>query len=251
MSQGRRKYAGDDRGELDGERGTQVLRLRGATTAAHVFSKLTQLQAMVKTPGLILARSFEQIKHSQYLYSQAPFAERAYRRSMDAIYDELERVFMDTDIISPDSETDTLTGQKREIYADGLVGWNNFARGRYGWGILIGMYFDGICEACVLHNPLTAETYSAGLTQGFFLNQRRIRPTNRNAVQRNHKHYNLDCRALDIATVASGSIDSTEILIDCKPSWHPALLFVDEAMGSISERQDKIVLHAGSLKKQH
>lgn len=207
----------------------KVLKLRAeGASSTHTLAKLKQLKEVVREPGFALVNAFEKIKNSQYNGPQSHFADRAYQRSMESLCAAIESAFVDFSIVTPEAQS---TGIKKEIYVDGLVGWGNFVRGRYGWGVLVGTYFDGVCETCVLYDPLTSETYSAALGNGLFINQRRIQPARAPARHTISDTYNIGCRALTIASVATGSTSAAEIATHSEASWKPTLLLVTEARG--------------------
>ena len=209
-------------------------------SAANIRKNLFRIQDVVTASGFGLIKSFTHLKLNQFTRADnKSFACTAYERSMTHLSNAIEELFIDFSIITPDGGE--IGHKRREIYVDGLIGWNNFLHGRYGWGILVAVYFDGVCESVAIYEPLTNELYTAAFGEGAFIDQHRLRKPDNIFIQPDN--YNLGCRALSIAYVAAGKLPSATIKIHDETSWRPALLLITEAR--MTYKEDNGLITAG------
>jgi fructose-1,6-bisphosphatase/inositol monophosphatase family enzyme len=195
--------------------------------------------------GTRLLSFFEKIKFLPTPADRKDLALKAYESIQRTLIKQLDQLFAETEVVFPDNQNDNSSlapsvKTKRQIYADPIVGWENFSRGCPGWGVLLSSYFDGVCEVVVLHDPLGAEEYSAGLQVGAFFNRHRVRNANdAEVVISNTSELPLvNCRALGMAYTAVGRTARTTIASHAKPSWEPMLLLLKEARVKISGAGD-------------
>ena len=207
---------------------------------------MNKLSQAIRRPRFPLVKAFNNLKLHQYNHAKnLAYASNAYENSMEQLVDAFTESFVDFNIVS--REFNEIGLKRREIQIDGLVGWNNFIHGRYGWGILCSVYFDNVCEAVGLYEPVADELYVAGLGEGCYLNQVRIRiPEDHHNSKVN---YQLNCRALSIAYVISGRLDQTELQknTDDTYSWASMQLAVEEARGQWEETDKSIIVSNGLI----
>jgi len=188
------------------------------------------------TIGTCLLGFFEKVKFLQTHQDRHDLALKAYEAVQRNIIRHINQSFAEAEIVLPDNtpcnaNLPPTPLRKRQVYADPIVGWQNFCNGCPGWGILLGSYFDGVCEATVLYDPLSTEEYSAGLQQGAFLNRRRLRATNTSEVTiaQTSDLPVIRCRALAMAYTAAGRAERAQIASYAKASWEPMLVLLREA----------------------
>ena len=196
-----------------------------------------------------LIRDFNEIEKLQVVSKKAgDFVSKADLRAEKIIKEELLSARPSYGWCAEESQEIEGEDPTRRWIVDPLDGTTNFLHGIPHWAISIALEHKKEIVAGIIYDPIKDEMFYAEKNKGAYLNNQRLRVSNKNLIDEclfssNHegvKFSNLNmrysgCAALDLAYVASGRLDGffhNKINI-----WDVAAgaLMVEEAGGIVNE----------------
>ena len=127
-----------------------------------------------------LLRDFGEVENLQVSSKSAgDFVSKADIKAEEIIYEELSQARPNYGWIGEESSEKHGRDPTRRWIVDPLDGTSNFLHGIPHWGISIGLEFKHEIIAGVIYDPIKDEMFTAEKGQGAWLNDRRIRVSNR------------------------------------------------------------------------
>ncbi|MCP3672336.1 MAG: inositol monophosphatase [Gammaproteobacteria bacterium] len=215
-----------------------------------------------RSAGNILLRYYE---HTNTLTvtekRKNEFVSEVDKAAEQAIIEVLQKSYPDHAILG--EETGSHKGNDYQWVIDPLDGTTNYLHGQPQFSISIALKYQGQLEHGVIYDPLREEMFSATRGSGAFLNDRRIRVTQRKGLDgaligtgfpyRDHSHLDAymgmfrdmitdtagirrpGSAALDFAYVAAGRLDGFWELGLCEWDFAAGALLVNEAGGTVTD----------------
>jgi myo-inositol-1(or 4)-monophosphatase len=215
-----------------------------------------------RSAGNILLRYFE---HTDTLTitekSKNEFVSEVDRAAEEAIIEVLRKAYPDHSILG--EESGSHKGNEYQWVIDPLDGTTNYLHGQPQFSVSIALKYRGQLEHGVIYDPLREEMYSATKGSGAFINDRRIRVTQRKGLEGAligtgfpyRDHSRLDAylgmlkdmvqdtsgirrpgsAALDFAYVAAGRLDGFWELGLSEWDFAAGALLVKEAGGTVTD----------------
>jgi myo-inositol-1(or 4)-monophosphatase len=215
-----------------------------------------------RSAGNILLRYFE---HTDTLTitekSKNEFVSEVDRAAEEAIIEVLRKAYPDHSILG--EESGSHKGNEYQWVIDPLDGTTNYLHGQPQFSVSIALKYRGQLEHGVIYDPLREEMYSATKGSGAFINDRRIRVTQRKGLEGAligtgfpyRDHSQLDAylgmlkdmvqdtsgirrpgsAALDFAYVAAGRLDGFWELGLSEWDFAAGALLVKEAGGTVTD----------------
>jgi myo-inositol-1(or 4)-monophosphatase len=135
-----------------------------------------------RSAGNILLRYFE---HTETLTitekSKNEFVSEVDRAAEEAIIEVLRKAYPDHSILG--EETGSHKGNEYQWVIDPLDGTTNYLHGHPQFSVSIALKHKGQLEHGIVYDPLREEMYSATKGSGAFINDRRIRVTQRKGLE--------------------------------------------------------------------
>jgi len=215
-----------------------------------------------RSAGNILLRYYE---HTDTLTvtekHKNEFVSEVDKAAEDAIIEVLKKSYPDHSILG--EETGQHKGNEYQWIIDPLDGTTNYLHGQPQFSISIALKYQGQLEHGIVYDPLREEMFSATRGSGAFLNDRRIRVTQRKGLDgaligtgfpyRDHSHLDAymgmfrdmitetagirrpGSAALDFAYVAAGRLDGFWELGLSEWDFAAGALLVQEAGGTVTD----------------
>ncbi len=215
-----------------------------------------------RSAGNILLRYYE---HTDTLTvtekRKNEFVSEVDKAAEQAIIEVLQKSYPDHSILG--EETGSHKGNEYQWVIDPLDGTTNYLHGQPQFSISIALKYQGQLEHGVIYDPLREEMFSATRGSGAFLNDRRIRVTQRKGLDgaligtgfpyRDHSHLDAymgmfrdmiadtsgirrpGSAALDFAYVAAGRLDGFWELGLSEWDFAAGALLVREAGGTVTD----------------
>lgn len=210
------------------------------------------------------ARDFHELEILQTNQATAKkYANSCFLRVKKFLFDDLTKMRPEYNIISSDGDK-VNNNDEAEYYffihpIDGLT---NLSRSISEFSIAISLIYKGEHQdesvACVIHKVIGGELFYTENGFDCFLNNRKIKCSNSSKENKLIGSFdsqkdefkgkklinrNFGCKTLEIAYLASGKIDYLEIEKKKSDIFNPFFLLAKQAGASISEEDNKIILH--------
>ena len=131
-----------------------------------------------------LIRDFGEIENLQVsLKGPGDFVTSADKRTEKILIDELQKAYPDYGIVSEEKGTINKHNKKNRWIIDPIDGTLNFMKGIPQFSISIGYEEDGEIKCGIIFNPIMNEMFLAEKGNGAFLNNSRIRVSNKKKIE--------------------------------------------------------------------
>ena len=145
---------------------------------------LNIMQKAAKKASRGLRRDFNELENLQVkTKGPANFVTASDIRTQKIIYEELSYAKPDWSFIMEESKPIENQNTKARFIIDPIDGTTNFMHGNPNFAISIAAEIDNRLEAAIIYSPITDEMFTAERGKGSFLNDKRIRVSNKNNLE--------------------------------------------------------------------
>ncbi len=197
--------------------------------------------------------------------SASKYANACYQRVKNFIFEDLTKMRPEYNIYSSDG--DQVINKEDSEYSFSILpidGLGNLSRAIPDFTIAIALNHHGEngteSIACVIYKVIGSEIYYSEKGFGSFLNNRKIKTSNRNKQeqsliackyddkidldQKNISHRNFGCKSLEIAYLAAGKIDLFTINNENAKYFEPFYLIAQQSGAKIKNEQDITIIES-------